>query len=160
MTLASRLTINGANDKDAIEVWEYSKTLIKARDDYQQNVSDYGRWGEIAAAWGQGYSSWMSVEFSLDGQPLGDWGVRNGYEPDPEDEELDPEGTVVMHYDTAYGYTGDNHASCSDLHSYLMKSVRDHFADRGWTFTWYNEYMGEWSEDFDHMFGDPERGKI
>ena len=158
MTLASRLTINGATDKDAIEIWEYSKTLIKARDDYRQNVSDYGSWGQISADWGQGYPSWLSVEFSLDGAPLENWATRNGY--DFEEEFSDPQSTVVMHYDTAYGYTGDNHAGCSDLHSYLMKSVRDQFADRGWTFTWYNEYMGEWSEDFDNMFGDPERGKI
>lgn len=159
MTLASQLSINGATDKDALEIWEYSKTLIKARDDYRQETEDHSDWVRISAGWGQGYPSWMGVEFSLNDKPLASWSVRHGYEEDPE-EEPDPTTTVMMHYDTAYGYSGDNGANCSDLHSFLMKSVRDNFADRGWTFTWYNEYMGEWSEDFDDMFGDPERGKV
>lgn len=160
MTLASTLSINGATYADALEIWEFSKELIGARDDYVQDREDKETFSEIHAAWGQGYPSWLGIIFSTNGSDVGDWYARNDRERDPEDDDIQPPSTVLVNYDTGYAYN-NNGAGCGDLHAYLMKATRDHFADRGWDFAWYNEFEGEWYTDFENMnLGDPEVGKI
>jgi len=160
MTLASTLSINGPTQADALEIWEYAKELIGARSDYVQDREDHDTFVEISAAWGQGYPAWLGIIFSTDGSILGDWYDRHEYPRDPEDENDQPPSTVLINYDTAYGYSNEG-AGCGDLHAYLMKATHDHFADRGWTFTWFNEFTCEWNTDFDDMdLGDPVVGRI
>jgi hypothetical protein len=70
--------------------------------------------------------------------------------------------SIEVHIDTAYAYSAENGASCSDLHAWFIHELGRWLTERGLTWCWYHEHMGEWhpSSDPVTIMGDPERGRM
>jgi hypothetical protein len=70
--------------------------------------------------------------------------------------------SVVVYFDTTYGYRGDHGGSCDDLHAWLIRELGHWLSERGLTWLWNEEYNGEWHPSTDPVdaFGDPERGRL
>lgn len=57
---------------------------------------------------------------------------------------MSPACSLMLHWDTAYGFTGPNGMGCSDLHSIAIAHVCQELTKRGLGMHWHNEYTGEW----------------
>ncbi|WP_405490381.1 hypothetical protein [Nocardia sp. NBC_00511] len=89
-----------------------------------------------------------------------DCDFRSGAALHPTDERLEdsdgvwtPACWVELGWDTAYGYTGPNGASCSDLHARAIVIVHRALAARGIGMSWFNEYTCEWHSGIDDLAG-------
>lgn len=94
---------------------------------------------------GQGLPAWTGCRYRMDG-PLYREDKYETYE-DGSDELpyfVAPACSVLIDWDTTYGYTGPNGIGCSDLHSIAIRYVHDELTRRGLEMHWENEYDGTW----------------
>lgn len=71
-----------------------------------------------------------------------------------------PAHHTMIHFDTAYGYTEPNGASCSDLHAWLVREVGKWLTERGATWEWYDECGDGWAHGPGWgTLGDPDVGE-
>jgi hypothetical protein len=116
--------------------------------------------GQIMNAPGQGFQAWLWTYFSSPDGPLTD----NVYDLVPGDERYDewdakhysaiPTAHVSLSFDTAYGYRGPGGVGCGDLHTMYIEALEaEFFTPRGLTFSWQNEFTGEWHEGLDGLDG-------
>jgi hypothetical protein len=110
---------------------------------------------------GQGLPALMWVEFAEPGETLGGESHDEWCEEDCSGEYHDPAGFIEINYDTAYGYTAPNGASCSDLHAWITQEIGAWLDMQGATWRWYDESGDGWAHgDGWGTLGDPEVGAL
>jgi hypothetical protein len=97
----------------------------------------------------QGYPALLWVDYGPDG-PLR-----------CEEDDDQPEGFIQVSFDTAYSYRV-NGVSCSDLHAWLIRELGDWLKEAGATWTWHNEFTGEWFKGYDQLesLGNADKGAL
>ncbi|WP_031467115.1 hypothetical protein [Sciscionella sediminilitoris] len=174
MTLNTKVAIAGP--VDAMKVYRFGRDLLDTPDDIEPErgesyLSASVKW--IANPIGIGLSAILTVKYSNDD------GIRHVCDKfcdaevgpslwNPEhvvtQEEVekhrrcidsDPSengwAQVVLSFDTAYGYRGDNGERCSELHVRLMSKLGKWLDDQGLEWKWCNEYTDEWHDRYDGM---------
>jgi hypothetical protein len=105
---------------------------------------------------GLGLGAILDVTYRPDGPIVADDdedGPVEGYGAD--------EGSMIVGFDTAYGYGRGEPWGCSDLHAYFIVRLAQEFGP----VTWQNEYTGDWHRSDGEpdaallTFGDPELGR-
>lgn len=152
MTLATKMII--VEPTPFRPIFDEARRLIGA----EHGIYEEGP-NRIANKWGQGFPSYVGLSYGADA-PL----------TDDCDDHDSPERcgypvahwSIEMRFDTAYGYRAENGAGCSDLHAWMVRELGRWLTDRGLTWYWYHEYLGEWhpSSDPITILGDPERGRL
>lgn len=160
MTLDTRFAITSPVLKPR-EVFDHCNTLLAAAsgrtvESIETNTFDPGgnQWVTLPGWYntiGQGLCALMDVHYGPDG-PM----KRECYcdelvdfpEAEPgEDRRCSgcqaPEAFVEVSFDTAYSYTGP-FGGCGDLHSALVDRLGAWCDERGLSWSWQNEFTGEW----------------
>lgn len=65
-------------------------------------------------------------------------------------------------FDTAYGYTSERGAGCSDLHAWLMRELGRWLEARGKRYAWRQEFTGDWFDSWEKVaeLGDADLGAL
>lgn len=164
MTLDTRIVIHENTDAKELHTW-INKNLLRAPDaiftEDEHNINNTP---------GQGLAAWLMMEHNngdlIERQDTNyshedavkeamRWAdsIEDAEESVKEDEEYyaeHPQGHIELSFDTAYGYQGPGNIGCTALHTYyIIKLATEYFEPRGLTFSWQNEYSGEWAEGLD-----------
>lgn len=110
---------------------------------------------------GRGLPALLWVDYGADAPLVPD----PTYADDPEERSYYPpvDGwSIMVHFDTAYAYRGENGGGCDDLHAWLVQQLDRWLTDRGLTWLWYHEYTGAWHPATDPatILGDPDLGRL
>lgn len=182
MTLDTRIVIG--KPTPVRPLFDFCRELLGAPADtpVHEGVCDGNRLGqkEIRNPGGIGLPAWLWIYYGADGpmrHVCDKWCDRKvgPAEWDDEGEHVVTAEDVASHaadiagdptengwsaievsFDTAYGYTGPNGESCSDLHARLVRAVGAWCDRKGLPWKWQNEFTGEWHHGTDGLaeFGD------
>lgn len=94
----------------------------------------------IGNALGQGLAAWTWITYRPDGPIVA---TRYVGDDDAGNEVHHPvgAGSMIVHFDTAYGYTGDHGEGCAELHAGYIRALAERFGP----VVWLDEFRGEWS---------------
>lgn len=113
-------------------------------------VRNYPLNHEIAMKPGQGFDAWIILHHR-EGEVL----HYDHYEEDEETGEFrewlgdHPRGArVEISLDTTYGYRDGQGRGCGDLHADYVRALGQWCEERGWSYSWQNEFTGEWHDDW------------
>lgn len=159
MTLATRIAAT-APVENPRAVFDYARHLIGADDTYTFRTlpdpeEDFSFDRQVNPRWqmalGQGLPALMDVEHN-NGQPLplGEDHTHDLAESDSESNDLayQPVAYVEITFDTAYGYSAPNGASCGDLHAWLVQEMGKYFDSLNVSWTWFDESGWGWREQW------------
>lgn len=161
MTLDTRMRIH--EQCDARELFDFCRLLLGPSDGgkapLDSNFTDEPN--RLCNRLGQGYSAILEVEFDLATAPKSEWekcyceeDQEDAIEPDPDykcSQCRKPDAYLEISWDTAYGYKGPNGEQCGDLHAAYIVSVAKWCDERGLTYSWHNEFNGDWCPGLENL---------
>lgn len=149
MTLNTNVFING--EIDPHEVFHYCRGLLGANDshpftDKQDDWEGAGSW-TIGNGCGIGLPAWLMLHYRV-GAPLRTDGDACTDSCDKEAGEdayhhHPPAHWLLLWFDTAYSYKGEDGRGCGDLHASLVAQLGRWLDERGVAWSWQNEFNGE-----------------
>lgn len=158
MTLNTRIAVT-TPIPDPRAVFDFARVLIGADEAHTYRTlpdpsSEWAWEAEGLPRWqmdpGQGLPALMDVEHN-DGKviPLAEHETHDLAE-DSNDNDLayQPTAYLVASFDTAYGYTANNGASCGDLHAWIIRETGRFLDSLGVSWTWYDETGSGWREQW------------
>ena len=161
MTLDTRVLLHSWTDPVELHTW-FNKEVLRVADREPIFLTTPT---SIRNQLGQGFDAIFDVDWNEDRKPY-DWlpyhGIsleaargwnvteaeaRADYERDVKRYSAWPTGVIMISWDTAYGYRGENGEGCSELHAkFITRLAAEFLAPRGIGFHWQNEFTGEWNE--------------
>lgn len=137
MTLHTRVAISG--DITPESAFTFARSLIGA-DQPGIQIHDDG----LSVRMGQGLPALLWVTRGDDGETCDHY-----CDDDCDGSWHDPACDAMVHFDTAYGYTGayrwGQTAGCGDLHAHLVREVGRWVEKHGGTWRWYDESGDGWN---------------
>lgn len=158
MTLDTRMRIHESCDPR--EVFDFCRDLmgpseggVAPRDSIFTEAP-----GSLQNRLGQGFSAILEVAHGIDG-PLGkaEWETCTCEEDGEGDPDYrcysckKPEAFLEISWDTGYGYRDEFGMGCGDLHALYIEFVAKWCDQRGLTYSWYNEFQGEWYPGLENL---------
>lgn len=153
MTLDTRMRIH--ESCDPMELFNFCRDLmgpseggVQPRDSIFTEAP-----GELRNRLGQGFPAILEVLYGMFDGPLSpaEW-ERCTCIDDDCDPELGekcysckkPQAFLEISWDTGYGYKNELGMGCGGLHAVFIMLVAKWCDERGLTYSWYNEFQGEW----------------
>lgn len=136
MTLSTHIVV-----KDSVPVLDLFRYCQSLLGDPDSQSWEHTKCDGSADEWeygnhrGQGLLAWLTVRHGQDAETQ----FFSEHTTSPR-----WRGSVVVTFDTGYGFRGPHGADCGDLHAYLVACVARWLEERGATYEWEQESMQAW----------------
>jgi hypothetical protein len=164
MTLSTKVAIG--KPYNVHEVFAFARTLIDTPNGTPDAWADREPYAD-GTKWmgnpsGLGLAAWLIVRYGVDGpmrHKCDEWCDDETHEWAQKHPDENGWAAIVVDFDTAYSYRGEDGETCSDLHARLVTALGQWLDAKGLPWKWQNEYSGEWFDRYDQLdtFGDAHR---